>query len=85
MFGITEGMLHGALRKIKDSPPINRIKNKWQIGSKEAYESSNHIERPETSVSLTKKRKSIRPDHGLPDAYFLSKKNSPMTNYYQEK
>ena len=22
-------MLHGALRKIKDSPPINRIKSKW--------------------------------------------------------
>ena len=29
LFGITEGMLHGALRKIKDSPPINRIKSKW--------------------------------------------------------
>ena len=29
LFGITEGMLHGSLRKIKDSPPINRIKSKW--------------------------------------------------------
>ena len=34
MFNITEGMLHGALRKIKDSPPINRIKSKWVSRSK---------------------------------------------------
>ena len=73
MFGITEGMLHGALRKIKDSPPINRIKSKWvgrtKMGPIDSYDHIAMIERHEPSVGLVKKQKIIRPVHGLPHVY----------------
>ena len=68
MFEITEGMLHGALRKIKDSPPINRIKSKW--ADRQKVNSSEYvvqIVRSEPSVTLAKKRTLVRPVHSLPD------------------
>ena len=87
MFGITEGMLHGALRKIKDSPPINRIKSKWAGRAKMGtIDSSRHmevIERQEPSVGLVKKHRGvIRPVHGLPHAYAPVRLTTPVASSY---
>ena len=83
MFGITEGMLHGALRKIKDSPPINRIKSKWsgraRMGTIDSSRNMAILEKQEPSVSGFKKQRVIRPSHGLPHVYSPRKENTPTT------
>ena len=83
MFGITEGMLHGALRKIKDSPPINRIKSKWsgraRMGTIDSSRNMAMMERMEPSVNGQQKLRVIRPSHGLPHIYSPRKENTPTT------
>ena len=83
MFGITEGMLHGALRKIKDSPPINRIKSKWsgraRMGTIDSSRNMAMIERMEPSVNGQSKLIQVRPSHGLPHIYSPRKENTPTT------